>query len=155
MTWEDATRFCKWLSAREGRNYRLPTEREWEYACRAGSQTRFCFGDDPDFLPVFAWCKANGGYRPHPVGTRQPNSWGFYDMHGNVKEWCMDWYGPYPGESAADYGGREPPPANTLRILRGGDIFTVGGCRCAVRRGLGPAEKSPTAGFRVVCELRD
>ena len=154
ISWEDANLFCKWLSKKEGRDYRLPTEAEWEYACRAGSKGRYCFGDDISLLVHYAWCKHSfESYRLHPVGTRRPNAWGLYDMHGNVNEWCDDWFAPYPGESAKDYGGIRPPPPNTARVLRGGSIYTDTGCRCASRRNALPTYRSHSVGFRVVYEV--
>lgn len=89
LSHKTATEFCKWLSARSGRHYRLPAEAEWECACRAGATSgAYCFGDDVSKLADYAWFAANSGGTPHPVGTKKPNAWGLHDMHGNVAEWC-------------------------------------------------------------------
>ncbi len=119
VSWDDAVEFCKKLSAKTGKKVRLPTEAEWEYACRAGSHSRFYFGDDDGTLGEYAWYTINGGGKPHPVGQKKPNAWGLYDMYGNVREWCADWYGvKYYGESPKiDPTG---PVEGNLRVLRGG-----------------------------------
>jgi formylglycine-generating enzyme required for sulfatase activity len=93
VTWNDAKKFCAWMKAKEKKDYRLPTEAEWEYACRAWTSTRFSYGDDPGYtnLTNYAWYLDG---TTHPVGQKLPNPWGLYDMHGNVWEWCQDWYRP-------------------------------------------------------------
>jgi formylglycine-generating enzyme required for sulfatase activity len=92
MTHHAAMEFCRWLSAKTGKTYRLPTEAEWEYACRAGSTTAYSFGDDPKKLSEYAWYTDNSDSAPHVGGKKRPNAWGLYDMHGNVAEWCLDQY---------------------------------------------------------------
>ena len=92
VSWDDARAYCGWLSEQTGENYRLLTEAEWEYACRAGSSTLWSFGDDESSLATHAWYVANAGGKTRPVGERMPNAWHLHDMHGNVWEWCADWY---------------------------------------------------------------
>ena len=148
VTWNDATAFCDWLTRREGRSYRLPTEAEWEYACRAGRTTRWSSGDDPASLDAYAWTVRNAGGIPHPVGRKRPNAFGLHDMHGNVWEWCLDGYGPYPAEGVVDgsaaAGGRE-------RVLRGGswDWDDLARTRAAARLDSRPDYADFTYGFRV------
>jgi formylglycine-generating enzyme required for sulfatase activity len=91
MTHHAAMEYCRWLSAKTGKNYRLPTEAEWEYACRAGTTTAYSWGDDPGLIDDYAWYVENAE-KPMPVGKKKPNPWGLYDMHGNVAEWCLDHY---------------------------------------------------------------
>ncbi len=119
VAWNDATDFCKKLSAKTRRAVRLPTEAEWEYACRAGTQTAFSFGDDPSALGEYAWYENNSKKMPHPVGQKKPNAWGLYDMYGNVWEWCADWFGDYPKGPATDPSG---PASGKLRAVRGGVV---------------------------------
>ncbi len=125
VLWKDAVDFCKKLtdlpSEKEQRRvYRLPTEAEWEYACRAGSSERFCFGHDVSGLADYAWFEANSERRPHPVGQKLPNAWGLHDMHGNVFEWCHDVYGPFDPDPATDPTGAT---SEGPRVFRGGGWY--------------------------------
>ena len=108
-----------WECDFDANGYRLPTEAEWEYACRAGSTGKYCFGDDEDELPQYAWFKPHSQGKPRPVDQKQPNRWGLYDMHGNVWQWCNDWYGEtYYDESPAE--NPRGPATGKMRVLRGG-----------------------------------
>lgn len=125
VSWTDAMDFCKKLTAQEqaagrlpgGYEYRLPTEAEWEYACRAGTTTRFYTGDKDSDLDEAGWYDGNSGKKTHPVGQKKPNAWGLYDMHGNVWEWCADWYGYYGQAAVKDPAG---PREGDFRVVRGG-----------------------------------
>lgn len=121
----EAAAYCAALTAREraaGRlppefEYRLPSEAEWEYACRAGSTNRFGFGEDARAADAYAWTSENSEATTHPVGLKSANAWGLHDMHGNVWEWCIDWFAPYPEKAATNPVG----PANgKFKVFRGG-----------------------------------
>ena len=152
VTWPAANEFCQQLSAlaeeqQKGWTYRLPTEAEWEYACRAFTTTRFCFGDDDSQLAAYAWHSANSGTKTHPVGEKQPNAWGLCDMHGNVWEWCADWFGEYSSDPTEDPTG---PTRGSLRVLRGGCWGSpTRYCRSAVRDGVDPSVRIVALGFRL------
>ena len=151
VSWGDAMEFCRKLSElpaerQAGRVYRLPTEAEWEYACRAGTTTAFSFGDDESKLGDFAWFRSNSGIAVHKVGTKQPNPWGLHDMHGNVSEWCSD---RYDGKLA---GGADPvgPGGGSHRVYRGGSCLNYPvWCRSAFRLGFAPSNRDDSLGFRV------
>jgi len=123
VSWSDAVEFCKKLSEKTGRNARLPTEAEWEYACRAGTTTEYSFGDaisaeQANFRPEGMSeeeMRAKNRAGTTPVGTFPANAWGLYDMHGNVSEWCADWYGEYPAEAVTDPQGPEEGPGRVIR----------------------------------------
>ncbi len=165
VSWQDATAFCRWLSHREGCHYRLPTEAEWEYACRAGTSGAFSVrydglsfpagnlrdtGDSRHYSPGADW---TDGYRStSPVGSFPSNAFGLYDMHGNVEEWCADWYGAdfYRHSPRSDPHG---PQTGTERLSRGGSfIFPAFRARSANRTMLVPRMSDPSVGFRVVRE---
>jgi len=151
VSWTDATEFCKKLSERTRRTVRLPTEAEWEYACRAGSKTKFCFGDADEVLGDYGWSEANSGSTTHPVGQKEPNAWGLYDMHGNLCEWCADWYGEYPKGAVTDPQG---PASGTYRVLRGGCWLTAPSVdRSALRVLDPPSKRTAIYGFRVVVSV--
>ena len=153
VSWDDAVAFCKALSKKTGQTVRLPTEAEWEYACRAGSKTRFTFGDRDRDLGAYAWYEENCDKKPHPVGKKKPNAWGLYDMHGNVWEWCNDWYAEsYAGLKTADPEG---PGSGKYRVHRGGSWHnSPAGCRSASRVGRTPDDRFSNLGFRVAVDLK-
>ena len=164
VSWNDAVKFCQWLSRKEGKTYRLPTEAEWEYACRAGTTTRYWFGSDPEALTTVdnvtdatAYAKYNrlklavksrdGFVTTAPVGSFRENPWRLHDMHGNVAEWCQDWYGDYPVGPVSDPGG---PSSGSFRVRRGGSWYGLAPyCRSAVRSRLSPNFRDSLLGFRI------
>jgi formylglycine-generating enzyme required for sulfatase activity len=160
ISWDEAVKFCERLSElpeekKEGRTYRLPTEAEWEYACRAGTSTAYSFGDRDSALGEFAWfvgnSKKNNMRTRHPVGTKKTNAWGLHDMHGNVWEWCSDWYGPYPDDFVTDPTG---PLSGSVRVRRGGSWDCLAAdCRSAFRFGPGQFYRDNDFGFRVALSL--
>ncbi len=155
VSWEDAVEFCKKLSAKEGVTYRLPTEAEWEYACRAGSTTRYCFGNGESKLGDYAWFQDNSNSRTHPVGTKKPNAGGVHDMHGNVSEWCQDWFkADYYAESPTEDG---PEPSTGLyRVIRGGSWYiSARRCQSSARYMHVPSDRYDDLGFRVARTLTD
>jgi formylglycine-generating enzyme required for sulfatase activity len=153
VSWDDAAEFCKKLSEKTGRTVRLATEAEWEYACRAGSQARFSFGDDEEPLPDHAWYRENSGEKTHPVGQKRPNAWGLYDMHGNVGEWVSDWLGSYRKAATTDPTG---PATGGRRVLRGGSYRAKPAhFRSAFRNYSDPDDRWNSVGFRVVVEKAD
>ena len=132
VDWKEAAAFCRKLSEKTGKAFRLPTEAEWEYACRAGTSARYFFGDSDNALAEYAWWHANSEGKTHPVGQKRPNGWGLYDMLGNVMEWCADRYGSYPSEACVDPQG---PDSGSAHVTRGRsyDYGKSEYFRCAVR----------------------
>lgn len=161
VTWFDASNYCALRTQQERAAglilpnylYRLPTEAEWEYACRAGTTTRFYYGDDGGYtdLANYAWYFDNSGHTTQPVGQLLPNPWGLYDVAGNVWEWCQDWYAPaYPGGRVTDPPGPGSSPASA-RVFRGGFWNNQAGeCRSAQRFYFSPSGKSGGIGFRII-----
>ena len=149
VSWNDAAAFCQWLSRKEGKEYRLPTEAQWEYACRAGSMTRYSFGDDDGSLGKYAWYGGSGN-KTHPVGEKKPNAWRLYDMHGNVWECCADWYDKdYYAKSLAD-DPTGPVRGLVPRVSRRGLGLRREYCRSADRYAGHPAvSRNYNLGFRV------
>ena len=146
VTWNDVTAFCQWLSEKEGEKLHLPSEAQWEYACRAGTTTTWYSGDDEGALREHGWFLER---KLHPVGQKTPNAWGLYDMHGNVREWCLDWY-------ANDYYAASPlddpagPGAGSDRVFRGGGWSSIAGyCRSANRCRSTPSSRIYDLGFRL------
>ncbi|MFM8323797.1 MAG: formylglycine-generating enzyme family protein [Pirellulaceae bacterium] len=159
VSWTQAGEFCQRLSTREetqGRKYRLPTEAEWEYACRAGTKTKYSFGEDEGKLSEYAWFDANaknaGESYAHEVGRKQANGNGLQDMHGNVSEWCTDLYDPKYYENSEKVDPLAATSSRKGRVTRGGNWFgTQGFCRSAVRDGEGlPQFAGSALGFRLV-----
>ena len=164
VNWHDAAAFCDWLSAQEGRKYRLPTEAEWEYTCRAGKSTAYPWGDNPaagqgwancsdatakaefTLFPAFTW--SDGYLHTAPVATFRPNAWGVYDAVGNALQWCGDWFGDYPAGPGVDPQGAAE---GKERVLRGGAfIYGPSRCRCAFRGRNSPDFRNFYVGFRVL-----
>ena len=151
VSWEDAQAFIQKLNDAAGEElYRLSTEAEWEYACRAGTTTRWSFGDDESDVGDYAWYEDNawdvGERYAHEVGTKLANPWGLYDMHGNVYEWCLDWYGSYSSEAQTDPSG---PESGSYRVLRGGSWKSTSSLvRCTYRDRGHPEDRYFLIGFR-------
>ena len=148
VSWEDAQAFIAALNVREGITaYRLPTEAEWEYATRAGTRTAYSSGNRPRQLGAYAWYGDNSGNTTHPVGSKRPNDWGVYDLHGNVWEWVADWYDDYPSGRVTDPQG---PSSGTRRIIRGGGWgYDAPDCRSGTRGTGPPTSRSGSVGFRL------
>ena len=161
VNWQEAVDYCVKLTERErqagrlpaGHVYRLPTEAEWEYACRAGTATRFSYSDDSSYaeLGSYGWFFNNGGFASHTIGQKTANPWGLFDMHGNVAEWCQNWDGLYPGGSVTDPKG---PATGSFKVCRGGSFGVAARiCRSAARDLYSPAFHYDNVGLRVVLAL--
>ena len=165
MRWSDAARYCNARSKLEGlqpcydlntwecnfeaNGYRLPTEAEWEYACRAGTQTAYSFGNDPAKLKDYAWFDQNAGGKPHPVGQKPANPWGLYDMHGNVWQWCNDFYKVDYYQESPQENPRGPKTGDT-KVVRGGAWkFSAETCRCAYRYNEDPGYADVCFGYDI------
>jgi formylglycine-generating enzyme required for sulfatase activity len=158
ISWNDAAEFLEWIGKREREDYRLPTEAEWEYACRAGTETPFWTGkclstDEANYSGNFPLKGCSiGKWRESTTSVKffPPNPWGLHDMHGNVLEWCRDWFGDYPDGPITDPTG---PESGAFRVLRGGAWFLFAGfCRAAYRRGFSPGVRLNYLGFRLLAE---
>ena len=169
VDWFQAVGFCNALSVhvglspcyrmdsergewdREADGYRLPTEAEWEYACRAGTTSKWFFGDDSTELGHYAWFAGNSEDKVHPVGEKKPNRWDLHDMIGNVWEWCWDWYAKYPSKLSQAENDPTGPANGTSRVLRGGSwILVPSYLRSAFRHGDAPVNRAVDVGFRCV-----
>jgi formylglycine-generating enzyme required for sulfatase activity len=152
VSWNDAQNFIKRLNEKEKTHkFRLPTEAEWEYACRAGTNTEFSYGDDVNKLDKYAWHYDNSERKTHPVGQKEPNLWGIYDMHGNVYEWCQDWYGDYASNSVVDPKG---PDNEKGRVLRGGSWRSFARIIRSARRHWDRSDRRTSfIGFRVARDI--
>lgn len=152
VSYEDALAFCAWLSKRDGKNYRLPTEAEWEYACRAGSKDVYHFPIKSRDSYCWSLWNTKKTVCPRPVGTRQPNPWGLFDMIGNAREWCLDWYGE-KGYLLSQKEFPQGPAKGTLRVIRGGCFIDMNSFLRSSHRGyLAPDQVLNNQGFRVVSE---
>jgi formylglycine-generating enzyme required for sulfatase activity len=159
VTWLEAIDFCRRLSAlpeerKHNRTYRLPTEAEWEYACRAGTTTRYYFGDSRSQLADHAWYGSNAQKTTHPVGQKSPNAWGLFDMQGNVWEWCADWFEPQYYDKSVLENPLGPNRPTEARVMRGNCFLDADAICYSSRRGYSPPKTvSDCQGFRVVCEV--
>lgn len=152
-SWNECKTFVGKINQLGIGRFRLPMEAEWEYACRAGTTSRFYWGEDPDLTEIdeYAWYDENADGEAHDAGRKKPNPWGLYDMAGNVYEWCEDWHAPYAPEGETDPRG---PATGTARVFRGGEWFNPAeNCRSAFRGRFGPDEWLYFGGLRLVMEI--
>ena len=149
VSYEDALAYCRWLSEKTGKTFRLPTEAEWEYACRAGTYTLYYTGDGlPESMQKHQQTERNMVQVSLEVAQSEPNAFGLYDMHGNVEEWCLDWYGPYPSDEVSDPAG---PDKGMFKVTRGGSHNTPHAfLRSANRSAAIPSDRHSQIGFRIV-----
>ncbi|MGD0094456.1 MAG: formylglycine-generating enzyme family protein, partial [Planctomycetota bacterium] len=153
ITWNDAQEFCKWAAKQTGRNVCLPTEAQWEYACRAGTTTRYNTGDKDSDLEQEGWFNKNSGMHTNACGLKKPNAWGLYDMHGNVWHWCQDYFSDkyYAESPLVDPKG---PTNGGDRVLRGGAwVEYPGDCRAVHRGRNSPGHRNTNLGFRLVLDF--
>jgi len=154
-SWDECREFIDQLNQLGLGVFRMPTEAEWEYAARAGTTTRFYWGDDPDYSEIwdYAWFDENSEGEAHPVGEKKPNAWGLYDMAGNVWEWCEDWFAPYPAGEQIDPRG---PTSGESKVFRGGEWFNPAqNCRSAYRGKFAPGNWLYFGGLRLVLEITE
>jgi formylglycine-generating enzyme required for sulfatase activity len=154
VSWHDCLEFCRQLGQHEGLKYTLPTAAEWEYACRAGTTSPYYNGAGEAVLQKVGWYRSNSVGQPHPVGQLAANAWGFFDMHGNIWEWCLDWYGRYPEAPDRKTPLKDPqgPASGKERVLRGGAWSTPPEfCRAAYRGWAAPEICAGHYGMRICC----
>lgn len=152
VSWDDCQAFAARLGEKAGGAFFLPTEAQWEYACRAGTATQHYFGDEKGELADYAWFRGNSGKQTHAAGSKKPNPLGLHDMLGNVWEWCRDRFGDY---EAVPLANPEGPPRGDNRVLRGGSAGSdAADCRSACRHYKSPAFRRQEYGFRIAAAVR-
>jgi formylglycine-generating enzyme required for sulfatase activity len=155
VSWNDTQKFIKWLNAKEtDKTYRLPTEAEWEYLCRAGEKTIYCFGNEDILLKRYAWFWNNANKHPHEVGTKKANNWGIYDVHGNVYEWTSSWYNENYYKNMEKKNPQGPTNGDRKVYKGGGFLCNPDYCRASFRNYAPIDNASEAVGFRLVYELK-
>ncbi len=155
VSWNDVQKFIKWLNEKEkDKTYRLPTEAEWEYFCRAGAHTIYCFGNEDILLKRYGWFWNNSDKHPHEVGTKKPNNWGIYDVHGNVYEWTSSWYNENYYKNIEKTDPQGPKEGNRKVYKGGGFLCNPDYCRTSFRNYAPVDNASEAVGFRLVYELQ-